>query len=220
LKKGDNLTKYCLYIKECTREKGVYNIYQEIIEGEFVSKNTTEDGDVNFTEDKDIDSTEREENVNSMNTKNSDSEIESEDLSFIEFNSIEIKERISKYPEMKTMARLICENIKKVNLCLNNLLSNGIVNIKYLRKYNRPLYDIIKKEQCFMELKFYFLENFEINLSQDDRKFINHHMEYGYSALHGTHDSKIFHNVLSSFLMQIEQIWISKFYEQETLNIT
>ncbi|KAF0523920.1 hypothetical protein F8M41_015231 [Gigaspora margarita] len=179
LRKGGNLTKYCLYIKECAREKGVYNLYQEIIE-EREDVSSTEDDDVDSAEDEDANSNEDEdvnsnedENVDSMNTKNSDGETESEDLSFIEFNSIEIKERISKfttqYPEMKTMARLICENIKKVNLCPNDLLSNGIINIKYLRKYNRPLYAIIKKEQCFMELKFHFLENFEINLSQDDR---------------------------------------------------
>ncbi|CAG8568923.1 428_t:CDS:1, partial [Gigaspora rosea] len=75
-KKSRNL----INIKECAREKGVYNFYQEIIEGKSSSKNTIEDRDINSTKYRNIDST-KYENVSFTEDKDIDS-TEDKDVSF------------------------------------------------------------------------------------------------------------------------------------------
>ncbi|KAF0416821.1 hypothetical protein F8M41_007373 [Gigaspora margarita] len=130
---------------QCARGKGVYNLYQEIIEGDSSRENATEDGGINSTENGDIDSTE-DEDVSSTEDEDVDS-TEDEDISSTEDEDVDsakimdadsIKnsddnetEVTTQYPEIKKLPRLICENIKK--------------------------------ERYLMELKFHFLENFEIN---------------------------------------------------------
>ncbi|CAG8485556.1 2059_t:CDS:2, partial [Ambispora gerdemannii] len=57
-----------------------------------------------------------------------ESEESLEDLSIVEFNSNEIKERFinftTSFPKMSTASRLICNNIKNTNLFPEDLLSN------------------------------------------------------------------------------------------------
>ncbi|CAG8798128.1 9831_t:CDS:2, partial [Dentiscutata erythropus] len=106
---------------------------------------------------------------------------ESEDFSLIEFNSYEIKNKISnlitKYPYMPTITRIICDNIQKQNLSLRDLLPNGIVNYSFLRLYN-----YIFEQDCFEALLWSKAEQkqYKTNLTNDEKNFICNHIKHRY----------------------------------------
>ncbi len=61
---------------------------------------------------------------------------------------------------MLLVIRLISNNINKVKLYPNSLLSNRIINVVFLHKYDYQLYNIIKKNRYLNELKFYNLDDY------------------------------------------------------------
>ncbi|CAG8561394.1 11863_t:CDS:2, partial [Dentiscutata heterogama] len=87
---------------------------------------------------------------------------ESEDFSLVEFNSYEIKNKISN------------DNIQNEKLDPQDLLSNGIVNHTFLQKYHKRLFDLIMDQDCLNELMWNKAERRQYKTSREDaKKFYN-----------------------------------------------
>ncbi|CAG8759008.1 24103_t:CDS:2, partial [Dentiscutata erythropus] len=117
---------------------------------------------------------------------------------------------------MTTASRLICDNIKNANLVPEDLLSNGIVYGDFLKKYYKPIFNVIENYNCINELYSYDSDIFQVELSIHKKEFISLRIKYGYaSAPNLWDDNKKFYNALSSFLTQLEFVWKILFYQKE-----
>ncbi|CAB5303031.1 unnamed protein product [Rhizophagus irregularis] len=169
--KNSNLTNYLKYVKDCAKKKNIYHLYQE--NAEIIILQTC--NKKNLAKFEKCEKYSEQINSIASDLENGKSDESSEDLSIIEFNSFEIKKRISKfirkYPNMSKVSRLISNNIENVTLKPYDLLPNGIINAKLLRKYDKPLYKIVKDNQCLDELTSFDLEEYEYNLMRIDIEF-------------------------------------------------
>ncbi|CAB4446472.1 unnamed protein product [Rhizophagus irregularis] len=217
--------KYWKYVQGCAKEKNIEFLYQKMD----VGKDTNED---NENDDHDIE----DQNVCGDGAESDDddsdyddcdvteSEGSVEDLSIVEFNSIEIKERFinftASFPKMLTASRLICDNIKNANLVPEDLLSNGIVNGDFLKKYHKTIFNAIKNYNCINELYSYDSDVFKVELSNYEKEFINSRIKHGFATMQNLRDDyKKFYNALSSFLTQLELVWKMPSYQQKSPNI-
>jgi hypothetical protein len=121
---------------------------------------------------------------------------------------------------MLTASRLICDNIKNTNLVPEDLLSNGIVNGDFLKKYHKPIFDTIKNYNCINELYSYDSDIFKVELSNSEKKFIHSRIKHGSATMQNLRDDyKKFYNALSSFLTQLELVWKMPLYQQKSPNL-
>ncbi|CAG8762831.1 2898_t:CDS:2, partial [Dentiscutata erythropus] len=151
---------------------------------------------------------------------------ESEDFSLVEFNSYEIKSKISNlvtiYPRMPTIVRIICDNIQNEKLSPQDLLTNGIVNHTFLQKYHKRLFDLIVEQDCLEELLWSKAERnqYKTNLTIEEENFICNHIKHGYcTAPNSREDAKKFYSCLEMFLNQLECAWELPLYIQKSSKI-
>ncbi|CAB5360467.1 unnamed protein product [Rhizophagus irregularis] len=219
--KNSNLTNYLKYVKDCAKKKNIYHLYQE--NAEIIILQTC--NKKNLAKFEKCEKYSEQINSVASDLENGKSDESSEDLSIIEFNSFEIKKRISKfirkYPNMSKVSRLISNNIENVTLKPYDLLPNGIINAKLLRKYDKPLYKIVKDNQCLDELTSFDLEEYEYNLMSEEKQFISNHIRRGYCNMPKSSTNVImYYNSLNMFLLQMERVWMLPLYEQRSSGIT
>lgn len=120
---------------------------------------------------------------------------------------------------MKPVSRLICNNIQKINFVPGDLLSDGIINIKFLKAYHRSIFDIIDEFNYADELNAYYFDKVELN--EVEKKFIRSHINKGHAnmPLNLRDDCKKFYNALISFLTQLERVWNMPLYRNKSTNI-
>ncbi|CAH1760085.1 486_t:CDS:2, partial [Entrophospora sp. SA101] len=89
---------------------------------------------------------------------------ESDDITLVEFNSYEIKNKIS-----------------NVKLDPQDLLPNGIINHTFLQNYHKRLFDLIVKQNCLNELLWSRVElhRYKMKLAIEEKNFICSHIKYG-----------------------------------------
>ncbi|CAG8703979.1 14668_t:CDS:1, partial [Dentiscutata heterogama] len=103
------------------------------------------------------------------------------------------------------MSRLICDNIKNANLVSEDLLSNSIVYRDFLKRYHKPIFNIIENYNCINELYSYDSDIFQVELSIYKKEFISSRIKHGYASTQNLqNNNKKFYNALSSFLTQLE----------------
>ncbi|RHZ87016.1 hypothetical protein Glove_41g141 [Diversispora epigaea] len=152
----------------------------------------------------------------------SDESESEEDSSLIEFNSDEIKDKISNlievYPKMSPASLIICTTIKFEDLTAQDSLANGIINDIHLKKHHKKIYRRIINEGCVNELKYKLKPS--VKLEKRDKKFIENHItsKYPVAPIGHLEDMK-FYNSLSSFLTQMEKVWDMKNYIKKSSNI-
>ncbi|CAJ0749617.1 14569_t:CDS:2 [Entrophospora sp. SA101] len=97
---------------------------------------------------------------------------ESDDITLVEFNSYEIKNKIS---------NVICDNIQNEELDPQDLLPNGIINHTFLQNYHKRLFDLIVKQNCLNELLWSRVElhRYKMKLAIEEKNFICSHIKYG-----------------------------------------
>ncbi|CAG8616359.1 9613_t:CDS:2, partial [Cetraspora pellucida] len=124
------------------------------------------------------------------------------------------------FPKMSTSSRLICDNIENANLVPEDLLSDGIVNGVLLKKYHKPIFNVIKNYNCINELYSYDSDIFKVKLDNYQKKFIDLRIKHGYATMQNLrNDDKKFYNALGSFLTQLELVWKMPLYQQKSPNL-
>ncbi|CAG8811942.1 4989_t:CDS:2 [Gigaspora margarita] len=132
-------------------------------------------------------------------------ENESEDPSLVEFHSYEIKNKIS-----------------NEKLSPRDLLPNGIVHYKFLRKYHKRLFDLIIEHNCLEELSLSKTERnqYKTILTIEEKNFKSDHIKYGHCAApNSREDAKTFYKCLGMFLNQLECTWELLLYIQKSSKI-
>ncbi|KAF0351396.1 hypothetical protein F8M41_015325 [Gigaspora margarita] len=199
------------YNGKCAKEKNVEFLCQLEIEVDTNNDNENDHYNAVDIEDQNVHDDGVEIGEDSEIDDDSDVTESVEDLSIVEFNSIEIKERFTKlttyFPKMSTSSRLICDNIENANLVPEDLLSNGIVNGVLLKKYHKPIFNVIKNYNCINELYSYNSDIFKVKLDNYQKKFIDLRIKHGYATMQNLrNDDKKFYNT-RNVVMQIDGVY-------------
>ncbi|CAG8597222.1 7896_t:CDS:2 [Dentiscutata erythropus] len=121
---------------------------------------------------------------------------------------------------MSTSSRLICDNIENANLVPEDLLSDGIVNGVLLKKYYKPIFNVINNYNCINELYSYDSDIFKVKLDNYQKKFIDLRIKHRYATMQNLrNDDKKFYNALGSFLTQLGLVWKMPLYQQKSPNL-
>ncbi|CAG8451682.1 123_t:CDS:2 [Ambispora gerdemannii] len=191
---------YQRYVQKCAKDQYVDNLIQ------YQSERRMQEVDDNYENDED----------------NNNGNEENASPSCVEFNEDEIKRRLKKISQSSNMsktARLIINNIDRIKLKPNDLISDGILEINYIKQNNRPLYEIIKKNGCLKDFALPQLDD-SVGLTYKEVEFVRNNILYGSSAIpEEKFENHIFYNSLITFLSQLKGVWRSQAYKEESETI-
>jgi len=102
--------------------------------------------------------------------------------------------------------KFICQNINRTKLTPLDLLSDGIIEAKFLEQCHPCLYRDLSSRGFLEEIQLYEIN--KVNLSIEEKKFIKDFIHHGYASIPSVRrDAGKFFASLSSFLTRLQTVW-------------
>src|SRR5690348_7079297 len=111
----------------------------------------------------------------------------------------------------------ICNNIRKTELTPNDLLPNGIIEVKNLQECHPELYNGLSLGGYLGEILSHKIK--KIKLLNNEKEFICDFIYDGHATIPSTqNDSVKFFSSLSAFLIRLSTVWSQRLYELGEVN--